>query len=271
MVSLRHRLLNGFARFVDSVVKTRLFRGSRGISRSPRTPNGASSFHLVWQMDPEPLEEVSAVLEVLTPPGVASLYFWALQVEFAGEGRSRGGAHVGLQWHPRYPGSTAVNWGGYASVDEGGEVLPGSDSPLPGFPDDPNTRSYDWVSRRPYRLRVSRALGPMAWRAEVADLLTGRVDVIRDLYVNADSLRSPVVWAEVFAACDAPSVSIRWSDLQARSASGRTIRPRAVTVNYQSALQGGCTNTTVMRDGDGFVQVTNTERTTPLGTRYDLL
>lgn len=269
-MNLIRRILDSLAAFFDSVVQAGLVTVSSRAPHSPRTPNGASSFHLLWQMEPEPLQEVSAVLEVLAPPGVAALYFWALQVEFAEGARGRGGAHVGLQWHPRFPGSTAINWGGYASAEEGGGVLPGSASALPGFPDEPNTLSYPWVSQRPYRLRVFRAPGSLGWRADVTDLATGKVDVIRDLHVTAVSLRAPVVWAEVFAACDAPSVSVRWSHLQARNSSGLTVRPRAVVVNYQSALQGGCENTNVTQDGVGFVQVTNTERTTPLGTRYDL-
>jgi len=269
-VNLIQRVLDTLTGFLDKVLRARLLSDASPVSRSPVTLNGASSFHLLWQMESEPLEEVSAVLEVLTPPRVDALYFWALQVEFAEGERGRGGAHVGLQWHPRFPGSTAVNWGGYAPAEEGGGVLAGSASALPGFEDEPNTLSYDWVPQRSYRLRVFRAPGSWGWRAEVADLTTGRVDAIRDLYVNATFLRAPVVWAEVFAPCDAPSVSVRWSGFQARNALGLTVHPRAVVVNYQSARQGGCTNTNVTRDGDGFVQVTNTERIAPLGTRYDV-
>ena len=44
----------------------------------PPSPNGASSFHLIWTPAPdEALVEVAAVLEVLVPPAVDRLYFWA--------------------------------------------------------------------------------------------------------------------------------------------------------------------------------------------------
>ena len=45
----------------------------------PASSNGASSFHLIWSVPPEPLDEVSATFELLVEPSVARLYFWALQ------------------------------------------------------------------------------------------------------------------------------------------------------------------------------------------------
>jgi hypothetical protein len=223
-----------------------------------------------------PLVEVSAVLEVLTPPEADSLYFWALQVEFEGaEGRQGpgadvarplGGGHTGLQWHRAYPGSTAVNWGGYASAQRGGTVLLGSDSGLPGLAGEPNTRAYPWKVGRPYRLRVYRSPeGGGAWRAEVEDVIAGEATVIRDLFAGAAYLAAPVVWSEVFADCDAPSVSVRWSAMQARDSAGAVLLPEGVAVNYQSAADGGCANTTSVLDGHGVLQITNTPRTTPQG------
>ena len=79
----------------------------------PPSANGASSLHLRWDLDDRPgCREVSVTLEVLQPPTVDRLYFWALQADFAtGDAgrRPAGGAHLGLQWHPQHPGSTAVN------------------------------------------------------------------------------------------------------------------------------------------------------------------
>jgi hypothetical protein len=74
----------------------------------------------------------------------------------------------------------------------------------------------------------------------------------------------------VFADCDAPSVIVRWTQLSAVSEDGTTVRPGAVTVNYQSHQAGGCANTSVRRDGEGFLQVTNTTRETGQGTRLEL-
>lgn len=241
------------------------------------SPNGASSFHLAWQMPSSPLgmrlREVSAVLEIQVPPGVEVLYYWALQVDLADPEGVWGGAHTGLQWNPRYPGGTAVNWGGYASADGGGAVLPGTLSSLPGYPDDPNTLAYPWSAGRPYRLRVFPSPEiPGAWRAEIADLLAGSPSTIRDLLpvpgrpTLGGYLTRPIVWSEVFAECEAPSVTVRWSELQARGADGAIVRPDAVLVNYQAPEVGGCPNTTVVQDeAGGFLQVTSVPRLTKQG------
>ena len=201
---------------------TRMLRGVAGAEpgerHRPRSANGASSFHLWWVMPagmgPEPrLSEVSAVFEVVAPPRVKALYFWALQVDLADSRGVWGYGHTGLQWNRRYPGGTAVNWGGYAGADQGGVTLPGTASPLPGFPDDPNTLAYPWQPGRPYRIRVFRSPEtPEGWRVEVTDLAAGIVSVVRDLMPapgrqTADSfLGRPLVWSEVFADCDDPSV-----------------------------------------------------------------
>lgn len=243
----------------------------RRIGGRPGSANGASSFHLWWEMPASaPLVEVSVVLEVVVPPAVDSLYFWALQVDFVDGSVHRGGAHTGLQWYDRFPGSTAVNWGGYASA--GGGVLAGSASTLPGFADEPNTRSYPWQPGRRYRFRVYRSPERAgAWRSEVTDVLSGHTSMIRDLYAGGRYLAAPLVWSEVFADCDAPSVTVRWSRMRAVDETGVVLAPRAVLVNYQSAADGGCSNTTVALDGDGVLQIANAERIVPHGTSLGLL
>ena len=80
-------------------------------SGEPTSRNGASSFHLIWDLPPTPLLECSAVLEVVVPPQVPRLYFWALQASFASGSRFHGGAHIGLQWNTRHPGGTAARRG----------------------------------------------------------------------------------------------------------------------------------------------------------------
>ncbi len=69
----------------------------------PRSANGASSFHLFWEIPEQVasppgsgagLVEVSAVLEVLEEPQTKALYFWALQVDFVARGRVWGGGHT---------------------------------------------------------------------------------------------------------------------------------------------------------------------------------
>ena len=259
--------------------------GGGRTSGEPRSSNGASSFHLRWDLYSE-FDEISVVLEVVEPPTVDRLYFWALQADFAdGAGRSTGGAHLGLQWHPEYPGSTAVNWGGY---DARGGILHGSGSALPSSLGNPHTHDFPWQPHRPYRLAITRATsstgpggaggpdpqplpdGRTAWVGSVTDLETGRTTVVRELYPAGDRIAGVVMWSEVFARCDHPSAAVRWSSPQARTLDGFVVEPAAVLLNYQIPADGGCSNTSSFADGTGVVQRTNTERTHQTGTRLGL-
>src|SRR5207302_11288880 len=87
----------------------RLFPRVRG---APPSANGASSFHLWWRFSQtELLDEVAAVLEVVVPPSVPQLYFWALQAGFHDGRRTVGAGHTGLQWLPTGAPKAAVHWG----------------------------------------------------------------------------------------------------------------------------------------------------------------
>jgi hypothetical protein len=222
----------------------------------PDSANGASSFHLHWGGLPAGarLVEVAATLEVVEPPVVAELYFWALQASFATGRRRHGGAHLGLQWYPPHPGSTAVNWGGYA--DRGG-ILDGTASALPSATGNPNTRDLAWEPGRPYRLVIGRGSRPGWWRGSVDGV------AVRELHGGGDALTAPIVWSEVFAGCDDPPAAVRWSELAAVTAAGDVVQPSRVTVTYQAARDGGCPNTTVEADGTGFVQRTGADRLVP--------
>ena len=251
----------------------RLLGGGARVAGAPTSSNGASSLHLHWVVDErEPLVGAAATLEVVVPPAVPKLYFWALQVTFT-DGRSdRGGAHTGLQAHPEHPGGTAVNWGGYAARQDGGGLLRGTTSPLPSALHNQNTRDFAWQPKRPYRLTVARVDGDegagnlTAWRATVTDLATGTTTIIRDLHVPGDRLRAPMVWSEVFARCDDPTSGVRWTDLAVVTASGRTVPIERVRADYQTHQAGGCDNTNSVVDGLGVLQLTNTDRHTPPGT-----
>ena len=95
-------------------------------SGMPSSANGASSLHAWWDLA-GPLREVAVTLEVLVPPAVPWLYFWALQVSFVDRGRRAGGGHLGLQAAPWHPGGTAVRWSDAAAVTaEGAGVVPPS-------------------------------------------------------------------------------------------------------------------------------------------------
>ena len=231
----------------------------------PPSANGASSFHLVWQLPAEAGHLIAAAvtLEVLEPPVVEHLYFWALQVGFPGAGA----AHLGLQWNHRHPGFGAVNWGGYAM---GGTLLDGSASPLPSAPEDPATRDFPWRSGRPYRLRVHRA-GEARWRGGVTDTRTGDLRTVRDLFASCEFVGDVMVWSEVFARCDDPSVTVRWSDFEVTTEHGARRTPTGLVVNYQSHGGSGCANTTsLVDDAGGVLQITNTGRVTPQGAALEV-
>jgi len=267
--------LSGSASGSDPLLRRSLNRASAAwsarqrISGEPRSANGASSFHLIWDLPEVPLLEVEATLEVVAAPAVKRLYFWALQASFAAGPRLQGGAHLGLQWNPRYPGGTAVNFGGYGPVEGGTRELQGSTSELPGPRRDPNTRRFPWELGHRYRLWISPAPdapdGIRAWRGVVEDREAGRRQVVRDLYTRGEYLHSPMVWTESFARCEHPTVVVRWSDLRALSAAGEELRPQHVRVNYQARAEGGCDNTTVSTDELGVLQVTAEQREVPQG------
>jgi hypothetical protein len=243
------------------------------VTGEPQSGNGASSFHLWWEVPfGERLTEVSATLEVVDAQDLDRLVFWALQVSFVKPGG--GGAHLGLQHNPRFPGSTAANWGGYAPSDEGG-LLQGSPSPLPSTPDDANTRDFSWYPNRPYRLTIRQSPDPTpegfyAWRGSIEDLHSGEQVVVRDLYSRGEYLRGPVAWTESFARCDHPSFAARWSDLLVIGENAQPIPISTVSVNYQERSAGGCDNTNVSVDGAGWIQRTATERVTRSGTQLSL-
>ncbi|MDH3397170.1 MAG: hypothetical protein OEM81_04975 [Acidimicrobiia bacterium] len=211
-----------------------------------------------------PLEEVSAVFELLVEPAVSRLYFWALQATFLEGSTARGGAHLGLQWHPSYPDNRAVNWGGYG---ESGE-LAGSVSELPSALENSNTRDYSWEPGIPYRFVISSP-ETGRWRGTVTNLATGEPTVVRDLFSTGTRLAGPMVWTEAFCRCDDPSVVARWSDFRATT-DGNDIPIESIRVNYQSYAQGGCTNTTVREVDGGLLQITGTEREIPVGRLLSL-
>jgi hypothetical protein len=220
------------------------------------------SFHLFWDLTP-PAREVAVTLEVLEQPSVDRLYFWALQASFLDDSGSQGGAHLGLQWNPRYPDHKAVNWGGY---DDRGAILPGTVSTLPSTPGDPNTRDYPWQSGQKYRLRVYPS--PQAgWRGEVTDLETGVATVVRDLHIGGDHLGRLMVWTELFCECSDPRSVVAWSDPVAIDLRGDHRAPRTFRVNYQLE---GCPNTNVYPDGGQVCQATASDRVTPQGALVSL-
>lgn len=252
-----HRWFGGTSGRVEvpEILPRRGFRGPR-VTGFPQSSNGASSFHLRWHLGgpgADELDSVAVTLEVIQPPTVDRLYFWAVQADFGdARGRRAGGAHLGLQWHPEYPGGTAVNWGGY---DASGTTLHGSESALPSRLSNPHTRNFDWRPSTPYRLHIARApeedqpgagqrLGAVtAWRGSITDLTTGVSTVVRDLYPAGDRLVGVVMWSEVFARCDDPSAAVRWSRAEATRLDGSRVRPSGFSVNYQADHDGGCANT----------------------------
>lgn len=213
-----------------------------------------------------------ATLVVRQAPAVPRLVFWALQVSFADRGRRGGGAHLGLQWYPPHPGSTAVNWGGYAPD---GRELPGSASALPSATGNRNTRDLPWVPGRAYRLAVAPAdeVGPggeAGWRGTVTDLGTGHAVVVRDLWAPGAEVVEPMVWTEAFTDCDHPPTEAAWSDLAVVAADGQRVAVEAVQTSYQAVADGGCVTSDSSLVQGALVQRTGVVRSTPAGARLDL-
>ena len=230
-------------------------------SGRPTSSNGASSFHLFWNVPPEPLREVAVTVTVQEPPTTPDLYFWALQASFLDGSRRTGAAHLGLQHHPGYPGSTAANWGGYH--ESGGELT--GELLLPSMLNNPNTCDFPWTPGSEYRLRIAPG-SPNHWQGSVTDLSSNHEVVIRHLRGGGSALGAPAVWSEVFADCSAPSTAIRWTDPTVVTESGRLVQVETARVNYQTEVGGGCSNTTVAVTADGIVQRTSHPREVSTGS-----
>ncbi len=208
--------------------------------------------HLFWSVElprGARVVEVGATLEIFEAPRVPELWFWALQASFG----PVGGAHLGLQWHPQYPGSTAANFGGYAR--RGGE-LPGGVLAYPSALGNANTCNFAWEPARPYRLTITEVV-PGEWSGAVDG------DVLRVLACDdaGEGLVGPMVWTECFARCDAPPATARWSDFSARTDGGDVVAVTAALVNYQSVRDGGCDTGRVDELGGGvWLQTTGVSR-----------
>ena len=215
--------------------------------------------------------EVSAVLEVLARPGcdrsTSGRCRWtSRKTAWSGEAGT-----PGCSGTPAFPGTPRST--GAATPPGAGRRRPARlGARLSRVPRRPEHHGLSTGGpQRPYRLRVYRSPdvpGPGA--PSVTDLASGEATVIRDLMhpsgpararrgraapaaADAGYLRRPMVWSEVFADCDAPSVVVRWSDLSGdRPRTASIVRPEAVRVNYQSHQAGGCANTSVRRDGGAF-------------------
>ena len=75
-----------------------------------------------------------------------------------------------------------------------------------------------------------------------------------------------MVWTESFARCEHPSVAAKWSDLEAVGEKRGVMPITAGQVNYQQHSAGGCDNTNMNIEGDGWVQQTATDRILATGT-----
>ena len=249
----------------------RLFGGGAprwdGTTGQPPSGNGASSLHLMWEVPAGRWTEVRVELTVVESPTVDRLHFWALQVGFGGESGG-GGAHLGLQWYPRHPGSTAANWGGYGP--SGGE-LAGGPLAVPSATGNPNTGDYPWRPGDPYVLTVRRSPRPApdgaaAWTGVITDVERGDELELRDLWAGGSHLTGPMVWSEVFADCDAPTTAVRWRRPEVVGDDGTVVAVTRARVNYQRIDDGGCATTDSSVEGDGFVQRTGTARRTRPGS-----
>jgi hypothetical protein len=230
----------------------------------PTSSNRASSLHLHWLPQDE-LRRVEVTITVPSYPSSPDLYFWAIQASFSDSAGTSGGAHLGLQWHPHYPGGTAVNWGGY---NADGSILDGTDSDLPSPLGNPHTRAYPWRQGKPYRLTIAAdpELGSGWWRGSITDLGSGEVRKIRSLRSPGDRLHAVMTWTESFCRCDAEPAAVIWSDPFGVTLTGADYRPTSASTTYQSEADGGCSNSDSHNLPHGIAQITGVARTNPPGS-----
>lgn len=245
-------------------------------SGPPTSSNGASSLHLFWVSEhtTEPVVAIGVDLEVLQTPSVDRLCFWALQATIRSGTAVIGGAHLGLQHHPDYPGGTAANWGGYHGRDspETGE-LSGSPLAFPSALANPNTCNFEWVAGAAYRLEIQMR-SPGRWAGLVSRIGEGDPIELRVLDCPGDRLTDFAVWTESFADCDAPGAAVRWANPTLTTASGTLVGIEHAVVNYQKVADGGCSNSDsspARTDGNasGIVQRTGVSRANLQGSRLN--
>lgn len=212
------------------------------------------------------MHAVSVDLTIVDPPTTNDLYFWAMQASFTSGARSHGAGHLGLQHISGYPNNAAVNWGGY---HDGGGELAGTESALPSSRGNVNTRDYNWQPGKTYRLEIAK-VADGAWQGAVTDVAANQRTTIRDLACPGSELRHIVMWSEVFAPCDAPSVAVEWSNPTAYvgAIDGEPWTPNRMRISYQRVDDGGCSNTMSERGSAGsatYIQRTNSQRSNAHG------
>lgn len=236
----------------------------------PTSANGASSFHLGWRGVDGPWAGAAVEFQLRDWPRTDRLVFWALQVSFveSSTGRVTGGGHLGLQWHPQYPGRTAACWGGY---HVGGGELSGGPLAFPSALGNPNTCNFSFSPGVRYRFVIEPH--PDGWAGRI-QTHTGST-TLRVLFGGGDAITAPMMWTECFAACDDPSISAAWFRPQTMAFDGSIRDIDRVAVNYQTVADGGCstTNSRLVRDPSGVVgieQATNVARVTAQGAELAL-
>ncbi len=245
-------------------------RMSERVSGAPASANGASTFLLWWQLPyGTRLTALSVTLEVTMKPTLDHLVAFAMQGVFTKPGG--GSCYLGLQHHPQFPDSGAVNWGGH---NADGNSLDGSSSLLPSALDDVTTRDFAWREGTPYQLSIERGEeqldGSFLWTGSVTDLRVGERTVIREIVSDSPHLRAPVMYVEAFSPCDAPRFQAEWSNATAVSSGGDEHAVRSMRVDYLPYAAGGCTNTDVFVKNSVFVQATGRMRTAKPGTMLRL-
>ena len=220
-----------------------------------------SGFHLWWKGVPsnEPIVACSVVLEVVQPPTVAALYFWALQASFLDAHRPvlRRGPHR-APVEPPPPGQPGgeLGWlraGGRRHLHPGRQRLTAARHPR--GPEHPHVR----VARRdpvplhdPSRHRRVGVDGDRSGRP--APEVT-----VRELYAAGDRLGGFVMWSELFCRGDDPPTRCGG---RSRRPSPRPVADRAAAALHATFPDGPeWRDLDVVVDGVGVQQVTTTGRT----------
>lgn len=225
-------------------------------------PTGLSTQYLIWPATVA--AELEITIEVTTlgsEPNQA--YFLAVPDIIDSNGASLAQPPFGLHWNLQFPNGRAIYWGGVLKAT--GAVLNGTTSTLPSSINSDSHRNYTWQNNRIYRYRIWSPT-PGTWRGDITDTVTNSTSTVRDLSVpGSTQLRGAILAFQSYNTCQTP-IAARWKTLRFKLANGTFSTPTTVTVDYQTFLDGGCTNTNAVNDSGGVLVSTATTRTTPIGT-----
>ena len=187
-------------------------------SGEPGFPQRGILLPPVLGLPTQPLLECSAVLEVVVPPSVPRLYFWALQASFSD------GTPTPRRCPPRIAVEHQVPAVGRrptgADTPRTGRCCRGPSPRCPSTRKDPNTRDYPWIAGHRYRLqdrpqrRDQRRHGRLAGN-DHPHRVGRRGQGARSPHQGASTWSGRWCGRRCSPGASIPTTVVRWSDLRA--------------------------------------------------------